>query len=163
MNTQVKCISADQYSNSMSPIQLQKTTINFSDNKLDVLSLAILTDHKLEISIYNEENNRIKLTWEPTSSFPFLYNIPLYSSKNVFIKISCKHDLLEDNDNTIRQYSSQLDTYKYVLFYNNQEQRGKSEKKIKINLQDEQILSIIQNSEYGNVSLNIDDDEGDLT
>ena len=58
MNTQVKCISADQYSNSMSPIQLQKTTINFSDNKLDVLSLVILTDHKLEISIYNEENNK---------------------------------------------------------------------------------------------------------
>ena len=139
MKTQVKCISADQYSNSMSPIQLQKTTINFSDNKLDVLALAILTKHKLEISIYNEENNRIKLTWEPTSSFPFLYNIPLYSSKNVFIKISSKHNLFEEDNN----YTS-ID-YKYVLFYNNQEQIEKSEKKIKINLQDEQILSIIQN------------------
>ena len=150
MKTQVKCISVDQYSDSMSPIQLQKTTINFSDNKLDVLSLAILTKHKLEISIYNEENNRIKLTWEPTSSFPFLYNIPLYSSKNVFIKISSKHNLFED-DSTIHNYTT---NYRYVLFYNNQEQ---SEKKIKINLQDEQILSIIQNSEAGNISLNIDD------
>ena len=151
MKTQVKCISADQYSNSMSPIQLQKTTINFSDNKLDVLSLAILTKYKLTVSIYNEENNRIKLTWEPTSSFPFLYNIPLYSSKNVFIKISSKHNLLEEDNN----YTS-ID-YKYVLFYNNQEQIEKSEKKIKINLQDKQILSLIQNSEVGNISLNIAD------
>ena len=152
MKTEVKSISVDQYSNSMSPIQLQKTTINFSDNKLDVLALAILTKHKLEISIYNEENNRIKLTWEPTSSFPFLYNIPLYSSKNVFIKISSKHNLFED-DSTIHNYTTT--DYRYVLFYNNQVQIGQSEKKI--NLQDERILSIIQNSEEGNITLNIDD------
>ena len=116
------------------------------------LSLAILTKYELTVSIYNEENNRIKLIWQPPSSFPFLYNIPLYSSKNVFIKISSKHNLFEEDNN----YTS-ID-YKYVLFYNNQEQIEKSEKKIKINLQDEQILSIIQNSEEGNISLNIADD-----
>ena len=149
MKTKVTCISAEQYSNSMFPIQLKKTTIDFSDNKFDVLSLAILTKHKLEISIYNEENNRIKLIWEPTSSFPFLYNIPLYSSKNIFIKISSKHNLLQDND-TIDNYTS--NNYKYVLFYNNQGQSKKNE-----NLQDKQILSIIQNSESGNITLNIED------